>query len=58
MLPVAITTAVCRVSTRAEIVSSPGTLWVTTLRPMTVSQTTAVAATMPAFRPPSCAPAK
>jgi len=58
MLPVTITTAVCRVSTRAEIVSSPGTLRVRTLRPTTVSQTTAVATSMPASRPPSFAPTK
>jgi hypothetical protein len=58
MLPVTITTAVCRVSTRAEIVSRPGTLRVRTLRPITVSQTTAVAASMPASRPPSLAPTR
>ncbi len=56
MLPVTITTAVCSVSTRAEIVSRPGTVRVKILRPRAVSHTTAVAATMPAPLPPSWAP--
>jgi hypothetical protein len=58
MLPVTITTAVCRVSTRAEMVSRLGTLRVTALRPITVSQTTPAAASMPASRPPSLTPTK
>jgi len=55
--PVASTTAVCSVSTTAEIVSRLGTVPVTTLRITAVSQLATSPATRPASRPPSQAAA-
>jgi hypothetical protein len=51
--PVASTTAVCAVSTTAEIVSRLGTVPVATLRMTAVSQMAASPATRPASRPSS-----